>query len=942
MIPLVRSLQSSVRNSQISFFRSGGSDLKLGYITFPRITGDPSVLTYFSSEGLLGVLSAASNEISIVRPQDKSVTKRFSAEGTNPKAPSIFFPPTSSAFYISDGGIDEDGLVSFSLEGQINTLVNTGDGDISEIFDAVYNPINREAYLIDVGQSRIHRINTEGNLKTNFYPLAPSTNSIYGIDLDRDQNRLLIADSENNKFRVIDLDSKTETEVDLSFEPFGVAWDEQNNLIYVVSQSFSFINVYDKDLNSLNVINELDYPGLITDIRYNPTYRKMQLKVTVGYLGKDNLLFIDYDSFKEKLFITNALLPEFDINRPITFVRELDTFYFLYNNSLRGYKALHTPQQTKTLGGKASILTSLNFPDRSGIVSIEGLTLTVISDTFNVRNNNVNLADQFSDYISNTDSCVFAEFYSLKSENALFLGFDNGVLLAVNSNFGVIKQLKTSDFIITVNGSDVLVNDTNIKSVYEVISMGYNRLFNLLYICFPKGNSTESSSNNGSVVIFNIENGLSDASPIAYRDPPDSVNKLRSLEVSPSASLLYLMGETDGNSILQSFDFVPKNGNLTLRSQQTADSNPTNLVEFSKSIVYSSGTSGQLSYVRTIVGAEQRKVDLEGSFKEVVASSEEYGFLYTIDTTNNRLLAFNEAFELYGLTQIQGTPKALTTFNDSVYVSYSFSEISLPSLTTTISSTDSVNQINLNSNLGTKVEVGDIIEVTQGGERYLLLSLSEGNPEDQQIFVDTFSPLEDLIPENTNIKLTGDRVVKISQEGIERVEKSQVANFIQENSINSEFDSYYSTSFDPYLLINNLESEGFQEINGLYQLLGNRKEGKISSLSYYKEPFLYFVNNNSQLFRLNLLDRSLQRVRLDRDIDTIEDFLVSQKAIYLIEGDTDTLFKLTITNERADEIEFSTSETLGLSNSPQSIYLSSVEDTINVYTSFATHFKVSL
>ena len=955
MIPLLSSLRNSIQNSRLFYFLSGDDEIQYGYIIFPTITASPNIIDYFPSENKLVVFSRSSNEVVFISAKDKQINNRVSAEGTNPTNPSLFIPPLGTIYYIGDGGIDSNGIFSISPEGVITTILEKGNTETNKIVYIIYYEDNRKTYFIDEQGSRsiIHTMDDQGVLQTNVINITPNTNNISGKSVDQERGLLFLADGDEDRIIVINLN--TETQIyshNLGYSPTGVTWNPEDSKLYVVGQTFNQLELYNWDTNTSTLVSQnLEslpvYEGLVVGSSYDPIQRKVLIKFVVGYLGKDSFVYLDFNKFTEELVITNILLPQLDINQPLKYIESLDTFYHTRGNSIIGYRAIQVPTKTKVLGGNASIITSIDFPGRRGILAVDDLTISILNERFQVRNNNINLLDLLGDELTSTDSCNFAKYLSLEEERILVLGFTSGRLLVLDKDFTLITKIKTTDITVNVNGTDTLVNVSSVKNSYQVVQIAYSKTFKLLYIGYKDGNSANSPNrNNGSVVVYNVALGIQNAPAVAYVDVPNTSVELSSVEINPSANLIYILSETNGkNSNLQVLDLFPSKGTLVLRSQQLADPNNSKISYFNSRVNFLSQKEATYTHLRGTVSSQQQKIQLDGNLTNLVASND-YGFSFILDTENDYLISISEAYEIYGLVKIPGYPKSLAVYKDSIYVSYTSDAITLPELNETLSSSETINQLLLKQQLVNKVEIGDIIKLSHAGNEYFLTSLSEAFPGDSQLFIDVFTPPENIDPTQAVLTLEGDKIVKINQNAIVREKGVSRGVFAKTYSIENSYSNYYSIPYDPFLLLNNLELYGFQTLNKEFKSLGSRIYDIIKELHYISYPYLYFITEEPIFYRIHLIERYLQIVNLDIDspIDSIKDFVVYKNDMYvIIKNDIDKkVIKLSLKTETAERIDFETQESLLLDKIPLSLFINRVENSLNIYTEQSTHYKVLL
>lgn len=930
MLPFLSSLRNSLNTNRLFSFLSSGDDENLGYITYPRLINNPSLISFFPKSKELLVFSETEEQVVFLNSLSQEVTKRFSTENTKPKYPSSLLPQINTIFYAGEGGIDEDGIYSIDSSGKISTIVAIGSGDIIKITDSLYNPNDNSIYFLDEGLFNIHKINASGEIQLNYITLNTRSNELPQFAFDSSTNNLFIRDTDNNFIHVINLTTFSQSTISLSFRPLGIVWSEEERLLYILGIVISQSEVYELisgELIKLDITFK-DYPGVIVGSQYDSIKQQPIIKLSSSLLGQSNLLYLK--KLETEIVPTNSLFAEFDFNIPFLFVESNSSFYIpLPNlNTIREYKNLQSINQIKVAPFEYNNLISLFFENLKGIFIYGSKVGTIYSEDFNVRNTELVFSSLFSS-ITSTDNLIYAKWLKINEEELLFLAFNNGKLLAVNEQFSVVSDIQIENLAIPRNSNQVSVNPSS-SGPYFVTGVDYSSSFKLFYVSLSNGKA-EGGTKNGITLCYNVSTTIGEAIPVAFVTMPSEVNSISSISINPISGNLLISGEGDNNSIIRIVSLVPELGNLPILSSRTASSNLSNSVYFSGK-TYLGSLSGELISLGNSVTASLQETSLT-SIKQLSPSSE-FRFLYGYDSQNNYIFTINTKGEAYGINIFNDSLKAITPFQDNIYALVDQPEISLPSLSLEIASNTNTNRIDFVSSINTNIEVGDVITITQGSDNLFLTSLSKRSSEDTSIFVNSFNSSITYNPSTTIVSIKGSKIYQISQEPFISIRGQSKLSFFTEINFPQDFNKYYTSSYSPYFLTNALNSSDFQSVNGVLKSLGGRLTRYPQAPKFTKNNFIFFQADNKELFRINLINLSVQQVQLLEapNLNLLKDFLIKDDYFVFIINQDNNIYQYSLKEDRIDRLQYQEKSILDLGYQPDNITYNEAEDLINVYS----------
>lgn len=932
MIQLIPSLRTALFRRY--YLLKNDSDVKLGYFLYPRITGSPSEIVYRAFDNTLAVFSSVDNEIALVDPDNKRVYSRVKNAG-NPVSPGVYFPEIDGIVYRGDGGIDSDGVYILTKNNELVTLAAIADGTVGEISHGLYNPTDKAVYLLDIDRAVFHRINTDSELQTNFLSLPQASNGIQGITYSPEKNSIYLADRENRQIQyIINPSSPTKGSFSTPTDPYGVAWSSWDQSLYV-SGLFS-TNIYrysqqgetfTETANSSNLV----FNGTITDAVFDSIRQRVYLKVTSGLLNRDQLIYLQPNL--GNLFRMGSLFLSLE-DQTTNAVPEKLRLYTTDSkaNTIRSYPIHQTIVDQRVIGTQGSIVSALYFTGNEGLIVLEGLTATVFDRTLGVRTVGFSLLDNYSSYVSSGDKVLEAQWLDNEGEQLLLLAFDNSTVLAVNDAFSVLAQIPIEDIVFTVNGTDILVNP-NVNGPYEIVEFAYNRSFQHLFVAIANGTTDISDHQSGLVLVFDISEGVSNLQPIAFTEMPQSINRLKSIAINTSANYLLAIGDSTNNSIFRAFDAVPSGSELILLSSKTASLGVGNLTVFKGRAVFASENDSTVYNLGKALAANFDKSELIGGLT-TVDKTEKHGFVFVLDPPNNRIFVLNSLYNLYATLYTSGTPKDLVYFQDSLYVVYQGTDQVLPSLANTITGGQETNLLTFSSSIGIKIDVGDVVTITQN-QTYYVVSLSQVEPSDTKVYVETFTPSSNLDPTSTEVKLTGDIIARINQEPIQKqVSGSTVAvesNFTLATGLNS----YYSLSYRPYLVTNSSVDIRLQSIQGEFTVLGDPFSDRLGSLYSQNGSYLYVVGIDGTFYRIHILQRWVQTIVLGGGPNTsnLKDFVIVSDSIYVLFNNDSNIYSYSLSQETGSNLTYQLSDSLTLNETPSQVSYSELDDLIRIYTS---------
>lgn len=934
-IPLVHSLRNSLSTSRRFFFLGEESDLNLGYIALPFITGSISSISYRPFNQNLLVFNNVDNKAVVVGVDDFKIFNSIN-NLPEPVKPTIYFPESSIILFKGNGGIDSDGLYGIDRNDNLVTINEIADDLILSVDDLIYSITDRSVYILDTSKSVVHKLYDDLSIDFDFISLIESINELSDVSFSDNDNTLYISDSGNNTIQYIsNLSFPSKGRIDLSpLKPRGVAWSPKEELLYTSDLISSQLKVYSwNSQNLIDVTNSVpDYNGTIVKLGYNSIKREVYT-ITVDSINNTNsLAFINTDS-SNNISVTGQIYSPFDGSIPLEEVEEENFFFLSFDNKIRKYRIYQNIDKEVRIGTNSDLLDPLKFSGEEGLIATNSLTATIINNSLKTRSVGFYLYNNFSNYITESDSII--KLFTIKDKDKdtviLMMSFDSGVVLAVDANLEVIKKMSTEDISIARSNGDVLLNP-NQDGPYIVNSFDYSETFKILYVCFENGKSENSDSKNGLVVAFDISNGITSSNPIAFSEAPDFFSKFSSIVVNKIGNNLHVLGESSSNSVLRIHDLEPDNGEIILKASKTADKDTTNLELFNNRVYFASNESSKLYSLGTSIKSDFKETTIQGHITQLKAN-DDFGFIHLLDDKNYRILSMNEAQDIYSSTYFKEKPKSMTDFGDSVYVLYEGTSITLPSLSNSINQNESVNLIEFDNPIGTELNIGDVVTLEHLGNTYYLVSLSNNSKDSKVIYIETFSPFEDINPTDTTVSLKGNIISKVNQTALVRDSGKASKPFFNQFTLEDNFDYTYSINFEPYLLTNSSNSPILQSTQGNYNILGDLVNKPFTSLYYVYKEYIYFITEDSLLFRVHLTNRWLQFITLkgtSNNLADLKDFVIIDDGILSIYNFDKNLYFFTLHKQNSSILEYQLEDSLAFSDNPDSIDYNFIENNLNV------------
>lgn len=940
-IPLVHSLRNSVLTSRRFFFLGEESDLNLGYISLPFITGSISSISYRPFNQNLLVFSNVDNKAFVIGIDNYKVFNSISGL-PEPVKPTIYFPESSIILFKGNGGIDSDGLYGIDRNDNLVTINEIADNSILSVDDLIYSITDRSVYILDISKNVIHKLYDDLTIDFDIITLKESINTLSDTSLSDKDNTLYIADSGNNTIQYIkNLNSPSKGSIDLSpLKPRGVAWSPEEEVLYTSDLISSQIKVYSwNSQNLIDITNSApNYSGTIVKLGYNSIKREVYT-ITLDSIGNTNsLAFLTKDS-SNNISVTGQIYSPFDGSIPLEEITEENLFFLSFNNEIRKYQIYQNIDKEIRIGTKSNSLNPLKFSGEEGLIATNNLTATIINNSLKTRSVGFYLYNNFSDYITKSDSIV--SLFTVKDNDQdmtiLMMSFDSGVVLVIDSNLEVIKEISTEDISIARSNGDVLLNP-NQDGPYIANSFDYSETFKILYVCFENGKSENSDSKNGLVIAFDISNGITSSNPIAFSEAPDFFIKFSSIIINKIGGDLHVLGESSSNSILRIYDLEPNNGEIILKASKTADKNTTNLELFNNRVYFASNDSSKLYSLGTSIKSDFKETSIQGNITQLKASNN-FGFIHLLDNENYRILSINEAQDVYSSTYFKEKPKSMTDFSESIYILYEGTSITFPSLSSPINQNESVNLIEFDSPIGTELNIGDVVTLEHLGNIYYLVSLSNNTKDSKVIYIETFSPSEDINPTDTTVSLEGDIISKVDQTALVRDSGKASKPFFNQFTLEDNFNHTYNINFEPYLLTNSNNSPILQSTQGNYNILGDLVNKPFTSLYYVYKEYIYFVTEDNLLFRVHLTNRWLQFITLkgiSNNLADLKDFVIIDDGILSIYNFDKNLYFFTLNKQNSSILEYQLEDTLALNANPDSIDYNFIENNLNVRINSST------